>query len=205
MFCSLLFDLPVRWFWLESHLSAVSNLHHVKNTLSSEISTAFPEKLKKIQVHQRKWRCVWLDTLVSWVKEHIMGWRLTLSCFIFSAFFLSPFMNHKIMSFVTQNRKVSLYFIKFWIFFPKSHNPINTHDLTPDIFIFKPGVYILFITFDLLILDCLFVLVQSILCCFGAYDWCVWDCFPVSGIIGFIYPYHVHCLSCMRSDIGRSE
>lgn len=73
----------------------------------------------------------------------------------------------RIMNFVRQSRKATLHFIEFWIIFIFSskklknvHILINTHDLTPDIFIFKLAVCILLIIFDLQILDCLFVLLQ---------------------------------------------
>lgn len=68
------------------------------------------------------------------------------------------------MSLVRQSRKATLNFREFCIiliFWTKKlknvHILINTHDFTPDIFIFKLGDCISFITFDLLILDCLFV------------------------------------------------
>lgn len=116
--------------------------------------------------------------------------RLTLSYFTFSAFFLSLLMNQKvkIISFVRQSRKATLYFIEFWMIFflpqkPKNvHIPINTHDLTPHIFTFKLGFCSLFITFDLLILDCLCLTAVNFLLLWNTWLMCV-------GLFYFLWNY----------------
>jgi len=108
-------------------------------------------------------------------------------------------------SLVRQIKKAMFHFWEFWIMFifqtfGQKRLKVYTFPQTQIIWLqmfsslFQLNACILFITFGLLIFYCLFILLESILCCFGIYDWSV-RFVPFPGIIGFIYPYHVHYLS----------